>query len=100
MTGAACPKLWPTHGRATPSSSGSWIASLKHLVDTVAGLHCRNVGFQSLQEQIDTTTSGGKLIFHVYAALAEFDAISFASARPPGSQQRGRVAPMAVVPPN
>ena len=47
--------------------------SLKHLVDTVAGLHSRNVGFQSLQEQIDTTTSGGKLIFHVFAALAEFE---------------------------
>jgi DNA invertase Pin-like site-specific DNA recombinase len=47
--------------------------SLKHLVDTVASLHARKVGFQSLQEQIDTTTSGGKLVFHVFAALAEFE---------------------------
>ncbi|HEU0119525.1 MAG TPA: recombinase family protein [Bryobacteraceae bacterium] len=47
--------------------------SLKHLVDTVTGLQERKIGFQSLREQIDTTTSGGKLIFHVFAALAEFE---------------------------
>ena len=33
----------------------------------------RGIGFKSLTEQIDTTTSGGKLIFHVFAALAEFE---------------------------
>ena len=33
----------------------------------------RGVGFKSLQEQIDTTTSGGKLVFHVFGALAEFE---------------------------
>ena len=31
------------------------------------------MGFHSLQEQIDTTTSGGKLVFHVFGALAEFE---------------------------
>ena len=36
-------------------------------------LHERGVGFRSLTEQIDTTTRGGKLIFHVFAALAEFE---------------------------
>jgi DNA invertase Pin-like site-specific DNA recombinase len=47
--------------------------SLRHLVDTVAGLAERGVGFRSLQEAIDTTTPGGKLVFHVFAALAEFE---------------------------
>jgi DNA invertase Pin-like site-specific DNA recombinase len=47
--------------------------SLKHLIETVTALSDRGVGFRSLQEQIDTTTSGGKLIFHVFGALAEFE---------------------------
>jgi DNA invertase Pin-like site-specific DNA recombinase len=47
--------------------------SLRHLVDTVTGLADRGVGFRSLQEQVDTTTPGGKLVFHVFAALAEFE---------------------------
>jgi DNA invertase Pin-like site-specific DNA recombinase len=32
-----------------------------------------NTGFQSLQENIDTTTSGGKLVFHIFGSLAEFE---------------------------
>src|SRR5512134_1296238 len=47
--------------------------SLRHLIDTIAGLQERGIGFKSLQEQIDTTTSGGKLVFHVFGALAEFE---------------------------
>lgn len=47
--------------------------SLPHLVETVRDLVARGVGFQSLQESIDTTTSGGKLIFHIFASLAEFE---------------------------
>jgi DNA invertase Pin-like site-specific DNA recombinase len=47
--------------------------SLRHLVDTITGLADRGVGFRSLQEAIDTTTPGGKLVFHVFAALAEFE---------------------------
>lgn len=47
--------------------------SLPHLVETVSGLAARGVGFHSLQEQIGTTTSGGKLIFHIFASLAEFE---------------------------
>ncbi len=47
--------------------------SLAHLVETVQALATRNVGFRSLQEQLDTTTSGGKLIFHLFASLAEFE---------------------------
>jgi DNA invertase Pin-like site-specific DNA recombinase len=47
--------------------------SLRHLVDTVTGLADREIGFRSLQEAIDTTTPGGRLVFHVFAALAEFE---------------------------
>jgi DNA invertase Pin-like site-specific DNA recombinase len=47
--------------------------SLRHLVDTVTSLADRGIGFCSLQEAIDTTTPGGKLVFHVFAALAEFE---------------------------
>src|SRR5215210_3327481 len=47
--------------------------SLSHLIETVRELAARGVGFRSLQEQIDTTTSGGKLVFHVFGALAEFE---------------------------
>jgi hypothetical protein len=46
---------------------------LKHLIQTVNGLAARKIGFQSLRESMDTTTSGGKLIFHVFGALAEFE---------------------------
>lgn len=47
--------------------------SLKHLIDIVNHLREMDVGFRSLQESIDTTTSGGKLIFHMFGALAEFE---------------------------
>lgn len=47
--------------------------SLQHLIETVQELQKRGIGFKSLQESIDTTTSGGKLIFHVFGALAEFE---------------------------
>ncbi len=47
--------------------------SLKHLIETVTMLEERGVGFQSLQESIDTTTSGGRLVFHIFGALAEFE---------------------------
>lgn len=47
--------------------------SLKHLIEVVTDLQARGVGFRSLQEAIDTTTSGGKLVFHVFGALAEFE---------------------------
>jgi len=47
--------------------------SLKHLIDTVQGLEDRGVGFKSLNEGLDTTTNGGKLVFHIFGALAEFE---------------------------
>lgn len=47
--------------------------SLKHLLDTIEHLETSMMGFRSLTESIDTTTSGGKLIFHIFASLAEFE---------------------------
>ncbi len=47
--------------------------SLKHLIEMIAHLDERKIGFKSLQESIDTTTSGGKLVFHIFGALAEFE---------------------------
>lgn len=47
--------------------------SLRDLIDIATGLRERGVGFKSLQEDLDTTTSGGKLVFHVFGALAEWE---------------------------
>ena len=47
--------------------------SLKDLISRITELNDRDIGFKSLTEQIDTTTSGGKLIFHIFGALAEFE---------------------------
>ncbi|WP_412842321.1 recombinase family protein [Brucella tritici] len=47
--------------------------SLVNLVELVNNLGMQGVEFQSLTESIDTTSSGGRLIFHIMAALAEFE---------------------------
>jgi DNA invertase Pin-like site-specific DNA recombinase len=47
--------------------------SLRNLIEIVRLLEEKQVGLRSLQESIDTTTPGGKLIFHVFGALAEFE---------------------------
>jgi DNA invertase Pin-like site-specific DNA recombinase len=47
--------------------------SLRHLIDVVSDLDRRGVALTSLRESIDTSTPGGKLIFHVFGALAEFE---------------------------
>lgn len=47
--------------------------SLKDLVEIIHGLQGRGIGFQSLTERIDTTTAGGRLVFHAFGALAEFE---------------------------
>ena len=47
--------------------------SLKHLIELVNELEQRKVGLKSLTEAMDTTTSGGKLVFHIFGALAEFE---------------------------
>ncbi|SHK42047.1 recombinase family protein [Tepidibacter formicigenes] len=47
--------------------------SLKHLIEIVNELNERKIGFISLKESIDTTTSTGRLMFHIFASLAEFE---------------------------
>lgn len=47
--------------------------SLKDLVEIINELETKEVGFRSITESIDTTTAGGKLIFHIFGALAEFE---------------------------
>ncbi|WP_108676676.1 recombinase family protein [Acuticoccus yangtzensis] len=47
--------------------------SMKQLIETVEGIEARGIGFRSLTQSIDTTVSGGKLIFHVFGALAEYE---------------------------
>ncbi len=47
--------------------------SIKQLIETIEGLGGRSIGFRSLTEAIDTTTAGGRLIFHIFGALAEFE---------------------------
>jgi DNA invertase Pin-like site-specific DNA recombinase len=46
---------------------------LRHLIDVVKGLEERQVALVSLTESIDTSTPGGRLVFHVFGALAEFE---------------------------
>ena len=47
--------------------------SLKHLIEVAEGLETRDIGLASLQEGLDTSTSGGRLIFHIFGALSEFE---------------------------
>jgi len=47
--------------------------SLKHLIELVTQLDQKNIGFKSLMESMDTNTTGGRLIFHLFGALAEFE---------------------------
>ena len=47
--------------------------SLQHLIEVVSDLEERQIGFQSLTENIDTTSPTGKLIFHIFGSLAEFE---------------------------
>ena len=47
--------------------------SLGKLIEVVADLEIRGIGFRSITESIDTTTPSGRLIFHVFGALAEFE---------------------------
>jgi len=47
--------------------------SLKHLIETVTALQAQGVAFQSITENINTATATGKLVFHIFGALAEFE---------------------------
>ena len=47
--------------------------SLPHLIETMTSRATRGVGFRSITEAIDTTTPGGRLVFHLFGALGEFE---------------------------
>lgn len=47
--------------------------SLRHLVDTILALQDRGVNFRALSGDIDTSTTTGRLVFHIFASLAEFE---------------------------
>ncbi len=47
--------------------------SLRHLIDTVTALDEQGVGFRSLRESIDTTSVGGRLVFHLFGALTQLE---------------------------
>lgn len=47
--------------------------SIRHLIDVIARLQARGVEFRSITENIDTNSAGGRMIFHVIAAMAEFE---------------------------
>ena len=74
----ACPELVACHAFLASGdtlvvpSLDRYGRSLQDLVTMVAELRRREIGFTSLHERLDTTTPGGRLVFHVFAALAEF----------------------------
>ncbi len=94
LTAAGCWKVWTDHASGTLDRRpqldevleqlrpGDTLVvwrldrlgrSLRHLIEVVTGLDERGVGFRSLRENIDTTTAGGRLVFHLFGALAQFE---------------------------
>lgn len=68
----ACHAFLQAGDTLTVPSLDRYGRSLHDLITMVGELRQRSIGFTSLHEQLDTTTPGGRLVFHVFAALAEF----------------------------
>ncbi|MFI9724283.1 recombinase family protein [Streptomyces sp. NPDC052396] len=68
----ACHAFLDTGDTLVVPSLDRYGRSLQDLINMVAELRDRGIGFTSLHENLDTTTPGGRLVFHVFAALAEF----------------------------
>ncbi|MGW6356883.1 recombinase family protein [Streptomyces sp. NPDC055092] len=62
--------------------------SIQDLISIVAGLRKRGTGFQPLHESLDTTTPGGRLVFHLFAAHAEFIRELIVQGTPRGAGRR------------
>lgn len=69
---AACHEFLHAGDTLVVPSLDRYGRSLQDLITMVGDLRRREIGFTSLHESLDTTTPGGRLIFHVFAALAEF----------------------------
>jgi len=95
LRAAGCTRIWTDHATGTRAERPELARVLDHmrrgdtlvvwrldrlarsLSDLIAlarGLDEEGVGLRSLREQIDTTTPGGRLVFHVFGAMAEFEA--------------------------
>lgn len=75
IRGRSSPSFQISYDRGTPSS---WRLdrlgrSIRHLIDQLTALQDKGIRFKSLQETIDTTLPGGRLVSHVFTALAEFE---------------------------
>ncbi|MFD8979634.1 recombinase family protein [Streptomyces sp. NPDC059564] len=77
------PELWKALDYARPGdtlvvpSLDRLGRSIQDLIAIVSGLRKRGVGFHSLHESLDTPPPGGRLVFHVFAALAELALFSY-----------------------
>jgi hypothetical protein len=68
--------------------------SMKQLIETIESFQDRGIGLKSLQDPIDTSSSSGKLVFHIFAALAEFERGAIRERTTAGlraARERGRV---------
>jgi hypothetical protein len=68
-----CPRPAPPRRHSGRLELDHLGCSLRHLVDTITSLAERGIAFRNLQEATETTTPGGKLVFHIFAVLAEFE---------------------------
>lgn len=69
--------------------------SIRYLIDQLSELQERGIEFRSLQENIDTSSPGGRLVFHIFASLAEFERDLFRERTNASSPQRGPAAALA-----
>lgn len=81
VSGATTQRLGLTAALATLQRGDTFVVwrldrlgrSLGHLIQTIGGLEKRGINFRSLTESIDTGSPGGRLVFHVIGAMAEFE---------------------------